>query len=202
MNARYSKDVSTLRAISKGLPTIRTALLSYPPSHLGVGRDTINSSFRLNSLFILLILRWLTLCPYQRGITGTTSFLGLPPIRLLSVLGQEMESGAQLELAFESKELRDVCENEAEAKRQLGDSVAEMLKHRLADLNAATSPRDLIAGRPRLSEDGQRMIVDICAGSYLIFAANHPKNPTTSNGDLDWGRVNRIRILGVGDDHA
>ena len=65
------------------------------------------------------------------------------PIRLLSVLGQEMESGAQLELAFESKELRDVCENEAEAKRQLGDSVAEMLKHRLADLNAATSPGTL-----------------------------------------------------------
>ncbi len=95
-----------------------------------------------------------------------------------------------------------MCENEAEAKRQLGDSIAEMLKHRLADLDAATSPSDLVAGRPRLSKDGLRMIVDLCAGSYLSFAANHPKNPTTSNGDLDWGRVNRIIILEIGSEHA
>jgi hypothetical protein len=36
-----------------------------------------------------------------------------------------------LELAFESKLLRTVCENETCATRKLGPTVAEALKHRL-----------------------------------------------------------------------
>jgi len=39
-----------------------------------------------------------------------------------------------LELAFESKPLRTVCETEVQAKLELeGATVAEILKHRLAD---------------------------------------------------------------------
>src|SRR5260370_4182866 len=43
------------------------------------------------------------------------------------------ERGAPLELAFESKELRDICENDSDARRQVGGTVAEMLRDRLAD---------------------------------------------------------------------
>jgi hypothetical protein len=107
-----------------------------------------------------------------------------------------------LELAFESKELRDICESEAESKRVLGDDVAEMLRHRLADLDAATSPKDLLAGRPRLAEDGQSMIIDLCEGHRIVFTANHPDNPTTPGGDLDWTKVRRIRILRIESEHA
>ncbi len=114
----------------------------------------------------------------------------------------EQEGGARLELGFESKELRDMCESEAEAKRQLGDTVAEMLKHRLADLDAARSPRDLVAGRPRLSQDGRTMVVELSEGHRLVFTANHPGYPTTSTGDVDWARVSRIRILRIESDHA
>lgn len=102
-----------------------------------------------------------------------------------------------MELAFESKELRDICENEAEAKRKLGERIAEMLKRRLADLDAATSPKDLLAGQPRLGQDGQTMVVDLCEGHRMVFAANHPGNPATSDGDLDWAKVRRIRILRI-----
>lgn len=114
----------------------------------------------------------------------------------------EQEDRARLELAFESKELREMCESEAEAKRQLGDTAAEMLRHRLADLDAAASPKDLLAGRPRLGQDGETMVVDLCEGCRLVFTANHPSNPTTSTGELDWARVARIRILRIESDHA
>jgi hypothetical protein len=107
------------------------------------------------------------------------------------------EAESPLELAFESKDLRDICENEAEAKRRLGESIAKTLKRRLADLDAATSPKDLLAGRPRLGQDGQTMVIDLCEGRRIVFAANHPDDPATADGDLDWAKVRRIRILRI-----
>ena len=51
--------------------------------------------------------------------------------------GRGMRGRPHLEIAFEFKELRDICEREAEAKHSLGESNAEMLRHRLADMEAA-----------------------------------------------------------------
>ncbi len=107
-----------------------------------------------------------------------------------------------MELAFDSKSLRAVCENEAEAKLELGATVAEILKHRLADLRAATSVKDLVAGRPRISADREHMIVDLCDGYRIVFKANHPKNPKSDTEDVDWERVSRIKILRIESDHA
>lgn len=107
-----------------------------------------------------------------------------------------------MELAFESKELREICEIDAEAKSKLGEVIAAVLKHRLADLDAAVSPRDLLAGKPRLGEDGQTMMIDLCEGHRIVLAANHPDNPTASDGTLDWEKVRSIRILRIESDHA
>lgn len=107
-----------------------------------------------------------------------------------------------MELAFESRQLRDICENEAEARGKLGRTVAETLKRRLADLDAALSPRDLLVGRPRLGKDGQTMEIDLCDGHRIVFAANHPDNPATAEGVLDWENVKRIKILRIESDHA
>ena len=64
-----------------------------------------------------------------------------------------------MELAFESRWLRTVCENEADADRELGLAVAETLRHRLADLLAATSIDDILAGKPHFSDttDNQQL---------------------------------------------
>ena len=107
-----------------------------------------------------------------------------------------------MELAFESKELRDACENDSEARRQFGSAVAEMLRHRLADLDAATSPKDLLAGQPRAGTDPETMVIDLCEGHRLVFTANHPNNPTTPTGELDWAMVRRARILRIEREHA
>ncbi len=48
-----------------------------------------------------------------------------------------------LELAFETKRLREICENEEIASQELGAEGAERLKHRLADLRAAGSIEEL-----------------------------------------------------------
>lgn len=107
-----------------------------------------------------------------------------------------------MELAFDSKSLRTICESEAQARLELGAEVAEVLKHRLADLRAATSTKDLVAGRPRISADRQHMVVDLCDGHRIIFKPNHTKLPKMDSGDIDWARVTRIKLLRIESDHA
>ena len=107
-----------------------------------------------------------------------------------------------LELAFDSKSLRTICESETQAKLELGARVAEALKHRLADLRAATSPKDLVAGRPCVSADGQHMSIDLCDGYRLVFKANHPNYSRQGPDDLDWAKVSRIKILRIEKDNA
>lgn len=99
-----------------------------------------------------------------------------------------------MELAFETRELRDICEIEAEAQKCLGAEVAEMLKRRLADLDAATSPNDLVAGHPQLSEDKGTMLLQLSAGFRIVFTPNHPSKARES---VDWSGVSRIRILRI-----
>lgn len=48
-----------------------------------------------------------------------------------------------MQLAFETKRLRDICENEERAADELGTKVAEQLKRRLADLRAAESIEEM-----------------------------------------------------------
>jgi hypothetical protein len=103
-----------------------------------------------------------------------------------------------LELAFDSRTLRTICESETAAKRQLGTKVAETLKHRLGDLRAATATNEVIVGQPRLLDAANElMVIDLGDGYRMIFCANHPKNPISETGTLDWTRVSRVKILRV-----
>ncbi len=108
-----------------------------------------------------------------------------------------------MELAFDSKPLRTICESEAYAKRKFGVKVANDLKHRLADLRAAKSTKDLLAGGPRLLDGStdQHMVVDLGDGYRLIFCANHPNNPMAESGKVDWLKVSRIKILEIESDY-
>lgn len=109
-----------------------------------------------------------------------------------------------LEIAFASKSLRTICESEVQAKQELGPTIAEILKHRLADLRAALSIKDLMAGRPRRLDgtDQQYIAIDLCDGYRIVFCANHPYNPISGSGEIDWPRVSRIKILRIERDHV
>jgi hypothetical protein len=101
-----------------------------------------------------------------------------------------------LEISFETRKLREVCENEAEGDRHLGSAVAKTLRSRLADCEAASSVADLIAGHPRDLGDAT-MSVELEGGGSLIFAANHPEVPDTEGGQVNWAKVHSIRVLKI-----
>jgi toxin HigB-1 len=114
------------------------------------------------------------------------------------------ERGFRLELAFSTLSLRIICEDEAHAKNELGTNVAEILKRRLADLRAASSVKDLVAGQPRQldNKNDQCMAIDLCDGFWIVFTANHTRNPKNRIGELDWLKINRVIILRIERNHG
>lgn len=101
-----------------------------------------------------------------------------------------------LQLAFETKHLRTLCESSADAIRELGQDVARHLMERLADLDSAVTISDVLLGRPRASDRGD-LVIDLVCGYRLQCRANHPNNPQTTTGGIDWNKVSRIKIVGI-----
>jgi toxin HigB-1 len=105
-----------------------------------------------------------------------------------------------LELAFATKQLRDICESSKKADRELGSDIAGKLRIRLADLQAAQSVRDLVAGCPTELKEERQIAIQICRGYRIVFCANHNKIPLLSCGTTDWSAVTRIRLLEIKND--
>lgn len=109
-----------------------------------------------------------------------------------------------LELAFDTKALRSLCEDEAIAVDELGNELAEKLKRRVADIRAATSVNDILVGRPCELEDtgGNLFGITLGKGYRMVFSANHIKNPRTATGVVDWSRVSRMKLLRIEKEHG
>ena len=80
--------------------------------------------------------------------------------------------------------------------------MSEALKHRLADMVAATNPSDLLAGCPRVGTDPSTMVVELGNGYVLLFASNHVRRRHTSDGHVNWAKVSRVRILEIRRGHG
>ena len=105
-----------------------------------------------------------------------------------------------MEIAFESRHLRTICESQVDAQGELGARVAKTLQRRVADLRAAVSIYDLVAGNCRLLDrkSDQFVVIDLCDSSNIVLQANHPKNPLTKEGKPDWNVVRRVKIIQIG----
>jgi hypothetical protein len=101
-----------------------------------------------------------------------------------------------LQLAFDSKNLRLVCESEAEGIKILGRRVAAHLKRRLADLRAAESIADLQTGRLAFQTDRKSLEIDLSEGYFLVCVPNHA-NPRESEGVPDWLRIRRVKVVEI-----
>ncbi len=108
-----------------------------------------------------------------------------------------------MELAFETRELRLLCESETEGNLRLGEPAAKDLRARLADLLAANSLGDLPpVGNMRevASADGVYLAMDLSDGKRLCLAVNHATFPRKANGQLDWFKISRLKLLRIESD--
>jgi toxin HigB-1 len=103
-----------------------------------------------------------------------------------------------MDVRFGTEELEALCTVTATAKRALGQVGTRKLRARLADLAAARTVTELVAGRPHplRGERSGCFALDLDGGRRLVF------RPTLEpTGSLDWSRVNDVTITYIGNYH-
>ncbi len=108
-----------------------------------------------------------------------------------------------MEIDFSNKTLKKLCEIEREAVKELGSDSARKLRNRLADLEAVSHVSELVAGRPHAlnPDDLREYSVALADGKCLVFQPNHDEIPLDKNNKTDWSRVNKVKIVYIGDYH-
>lgn len=107
-----------------------------------------------------------------------------------------------VDIYFASRKLEKLCSDNREAVKVLGADSARKLRARLADLQAADTVSELVAGRPHplTGNRARQFALDLAGGQRLVFqpkrvgAAKAPATP-------DWKRITAVEILFIGDYH-
>jgi proteic killer suppression protein len=117
---------------------------------------------------------------------------------LLEGLRGVPQCGLNMELSFSTKALRAICVEPDRAVSQYSSAVAASLRSRVADLRAAGSVADLVAGRPATLEAGEpALLIALAEGYVLRCRPNHASLHRTSLGSIDWSRVRRIHLVAI-----
>jgi hypothetical protein len=100
-----------------------------------------------------------------------------------------------LELAFETKALRDICESEAIAKSKLGAKVADALRRRLSDFRSIDTFDELPFAKPK--KNSNNVTFDLPDGWQLVVSGGHGDNPKLASGKTDWAKVTRLKVTRI-----
>ncbi len=106
---------------------------------------------------------------------------------------------ALISVAFETLELRNICENTDVAVAAYGQSIAQTLQSRLADLKASTQLSDMPVGNPQALSDKDcgRYAISISHTHTLILSCNDPRMMERESGKIDWARLTRVMVVGI-----
>jgi hypothetical protein len=104
-----------------------------------------------------------------------------------------------LEISFETKSLRMICEHEEEAIEVYGRDLASKLKARLSDLLALKTVADIFVGSPGEITYKSKLCfkIDLIDDYLLFFTSNHIRARTLTTGSTDWNNVSSIKIVAI-----
>jgi hypothetical protein len=103
-----------------------------------------------------------------------------------------------LELSFDQKLLRELCESDAKLKRSFGAEKAEKLKLRLADLRASPCILDLPpVSICKYDDTDPQLIIMLSENLRIVLSMNHNVVPRLSSNGIDWSKVTRLKILRI-----
>lgn len=103
-----------------------------------------------------------------------------------------------MELSFRTRTLRTVCEDESYAAATFGRTIANGLRRRLADLRAARTVADLVAGKPTVGgPNNVELRVSVSEAVRLVCRVNQNNAVDDDTGLTDWNRVHRIQVVNI-----
>ena len=110
-----------------------------------------------------------------------------------------------MEISFATSKLAKLCNSEKKLRGTYGPRMAALIQQRLVDLAAAETLEVMrnVPGRcHELRENLKGLFaVDLVHPDRLAFAPDHDPMPRLSGGGIDWSRVTKIEIVGIGDYH-
>ncbi|MEM9538810.1 MAG: type II toxin-antitoxin system RelE/ParE family toxin [Cyanobacteria bacterium P01_E01_bin.42] len=108
-----------------------------------------------------------------------------------------------MEITFKDKKLKKLCEQHTKATTTLGADGAKKLRTRLADLLAAESVQDLVAGHPHPLKGDRygQFSVNLSKGKRLVFISANEPIPQKEDESIDWAQVTKVCIVFIGDYH-
>ena len=101
-----------------------------------------------------------------------------------------------MEISFSTKRLRDICEDLDDSDQDL-ESISDELKTRLADLMAIEYIGEIGDLYPNLTPNSLNYTMEIENGYKLVFEPFSDKKDHNINADVDWSKVNRIKITEI-----
>lgn len=113
---------------------------------------------------------------------------------------QTDELRGDMNISYESTDLRSICEDDGCAEGIFGDVVANKIRSRLADIQASSTKDELVAGSPTVLGQGAAQCLRIYISRetcmYLIPLPIPP--PLDFDGSVKWDSVTRIKIQKIG----
>jgi hypothetical protein len=108
-----------------------------------------------------------------------------------------------LEIAFDTKKLRDVCQNTDLAADCFGEAISRELRGRLADITAASNVFDIVAVDINIVmlKKQEFALISIGENARLYLSANHNINPRTEDNKINWEKVTRLKVVKIETNH-
>lgn len=105
-----------------------------------------------------------------------------------------------LDFAFLTVQIREICEKRARAVAAIGEQAALELERRLADIEACSDVAELeaLCGDDLQVVASHRRALHLADGIRMMFTSGHTKPRLTRTGATDWGKVTRLRIDAIG----
>ena len=103
-----------------------------------------------------------------------------------------------MEISFETRELRDICEDEYLAEAALLTKGSELLRARLSDIRAADSVEDLYVFQPiKGVYDGLPSLIFELTASHAMVIVPQGKNVHRGTTESPWQTARRVKVVSL-----
>jgi hypothetical protein len=102
-----------------------------------------------------------------------------------------------MEIAFNTKSLRSLCQVETEMSNKFGSAVTEALRVCLADLRAAVTIADVTSGYAADMVSKNEIKIIPYEGIQIRLRANERQLRRKKGDVVDWTKVTRVKIMEI-----
>jgi proteic killer suppression protein len=110
-----------------------------------------------------------------------------------------------MDIRFDTAKLQKQCNSESSLRKDFGPTMARKIQQRLGELEAATSlevMRTLPGHCHELVGNFKGLLaISLVGKERLAFKPDHEPPPAKESGGLNWSKVTKINVVGIGDYH-